>query len=129
MAVCKVTESGISFECPACKRVNEYPFADVRVRAPDDGRNGLMLPACECGARSEIMPSREEDTPGHHIRRIAWKRAVAAGNFHDDVSKKNAKKRTKEFDAFYKAKERAGMKALYDNDASTVEAVIKATKE
>ena len=121
MAVCKVTGDGIAFECPACNRVNEYPFADVRVRARDDARCGLVLPPCECGARSEIMPSRGDDTPGHHVRRIAWKRSVAAGNFLDEESRGNADAHTKAFDAFYAVEGREALKALYDDDLSTVE--------
>lgn len=127
MAVRKVTETALVFECPACKRVNEYPFAEIRVRARDGVRFGLVLPVCECNARSEVVPSKADDTPGHHVRRIAWKRAVEAGNFFDEESQAGAAEHTRAFDAFYAVKGREALKAMYDDPKSTVE--IRAEKK
>ena len=120
MAVRMVTPTALHFQCPQCRVVNEIPFGSIRVCVHGD-RCVLVLPTCSCKARSEVVPSKGDDTPGHHVRRIAWRRAVAAGNFLDEGSRGNADAHTKAFDAFYAVKGREASKVLYDDDLSTVE--------
>lgn len=129
MAVERVTSKALFFRCMgkqgACNTVNEIPFADIRVFAHADGRFGLTLPPCpKCGAQTGVVPSRVRETAMNHVRRIAWKRAVKAGNFFDDESRENAAARTRELDVFYAVPGRAPLKKLYDDDASSVEVFV-----
>lgn len=138
MSVKKVTEHGLFFECSAsvsnngnsakCGNVAEVPFDQIVVVVKND-ICFLQLPSCpKCGGRSCVVPGKDEDGPRHHIRRIAWKRSVAAGNFKNDMSRTVAIGRTKDFDAFYNAKGREALKALYVDNSSTVEILKKESK-
>ena len=127
MSVQKVTKDALHFTCPQCRTTNEILFSDIRVYARGGGHCTMALPPCECGARSDSVPSRDQDTPGHHVRRIAWKRAVEAGNFFDEESQAGAAEHTRAFDAFYAVKGREALKALYDDPKSAVE--IRAEKK
>jgi hypothetical protein len=125
MSVQKVTRDALHFTCPQCQTTNEIPFSSIRVYAREGGHCTMALPPCKCGARSDSVPSRDRDTPGHNVRRIAWKRAVAAGNFFDEESRAGATEHTRAFDAFYAAKGREALRALYEDAKSTVSLVEK----
>jgi len=114
----KVTATALHFQCPACERVAEVPFDQMRVYARE-GIAALVLPKCACGAQSETAPSAESELPGHHLRRIAWRRAVAAANWFDAESAACAAAQVARHVAFYAG--RAAMRAEYENDASVVE--------
>jgi hypothetical protein len=127
MSVKKVTQTSLFFACPGrdgtCGAVNEYAFADIMVSAPDGGMRMLVLPPCpNCGAKSGVSPGSNSDTPAALIRRIAWKRAVAAGNFRAG-SEANARAAVGEFNSYYADQQRAAHRALYVDAASTVEVV------
>jgi len=127
MPVQKVTQTSLFFACPGldrtCGAVNEYAFADIAVSAPDGGTRMLVLPPCpNCGAKSSVAPGSNGDTPAALIRRIAWKRSVAAGNFRAG-SEVNARAAVVEFDGYYTNKDRSEHAAFYSDAASIVEMV------
>jgi hypothetical protein len=130
MAVEKVTSTALFFRCRAkqgtCNSLNEIPFADIRVFSRASGRFGLTLPNCpKCGAQTGVIPSKVRETAMNHVRRIAWKRAVASGNFFDEESRSTANDHTKDLDAFYAAPGREELKSDYDDNSSTVSVAKK----
>ncbi len=127
MSVYKVDKDSLFFMCPVCKSKREIGFGDVVVCVGSEW-NYIELPQCDCMSNSYVVPDAVRTGIRNDIRRVAWKRAVASGNFKDKVSRESASDRTKGFDAFYNAEGREDLKALYMDDSSTVEILKKESK-
>ena len=128
MAIKKVTTDGLVFQCPVCGSQNEISFDAVVVRAGKEQLPVMILPPCECGARSMVAPSASDLSPRHHMRRIAWKRAMDVSKFLDDVSRHDAKELLGRIDAFYAQPGREVLRAQYEDPKFAIEVVTKKTE-
>ena len=129
MGIKKVDENTLYFVCSgttpegACGREREIPIADLEAFVnEEEGLRAIVLPLCECGARSLVMPSLTNEAPQHHARRSLWKRVASKGKKAKGTTKKQIDDATAQIQAFYDDDKHADLKAEYESDDAAIEA-------
>ena len=131
MAIVGVTSDILMFQCPKCLAMRKIPWCELRVFAHGGARHhaSIILPPCECGTRSDIVPGFVEEDHRNHIRRCAWKRSVSLSSFFNEDSEKEEPSKTERFDSFYAQPGREALRAQYDDPTITVEVVARAQEK